>query len=49
MQRNQDTLGSCPECGEQLFPVHVLVEYETDEGVQYYAECPGCQTVVNPA
>lgn len=48
MQRNRDPLGSCPECGERLFPGHALVEYETDEGTQHFAECPGCYAVVNP-
>jgi len=48
MHQNEDSLGSCPECGEPLFPVHVLIEYETGTGTTHYVDCPNCVTVVQP-
>ncbi|WP_436927596.1 DUF7837 family putative zinc-binding protein [Halosimplex amylolyticum] len=48
MQSNIDPLGTCPECGSALVPADVIVEYETDNGHRYYAECPACETVVHP-
>ncbi|WP_436927591.1 DUF7837 family putative zinc-binding protein [Halosimplex amylolyticum] len=48
MQQSPDRIGRCQECGSALFGVPVLVEYETDDGLNYYAECPDCETVVHP-
>ncbi|WP_164471714.1 DUF7837 family putative zinc-binding protein [Halosimplex salinum] len=48
MHQSPDQLGSCTECGASVFEVDVLVTYETDDGRQYYAECPDCRAVVHP-
>ena len=46
MQRS--TLGCCPECEEPIPARRLLIEYETDEGPDAFAECPDCGDVVHP-
>ncbi|WP_436908982.1 DUF7837 family putative zinc-binding protein [Halosimplex marinum] len=48
MYQRSDQRGTCPHCSVALHAVTILVEYETDTGTRYYAECPDCGTVVHP-
>jgi len=49
MSEDEGLLGRCPECGEEISSVWVLVEYEKSDGSDgIWAECPGCETVVEP-
>lgn len=48
MTTNLSSLGSCPGCGAPIGRQHVLIEYETDDGPDLFAECPGCHEVVHP-
>jgi hypothetical protein len=48
MHQRSDPLGTCPHCGAALYQRDVLVEYDADANTRYYAECPGCETVVHP-
>ncbi len=42
-------LGTCPDCGETIRRIDVLIEYETTDGQPaVWAECPNCNTVVHP-
>lgn len=42
-------LGCCPECDERIPPGWLLVEYQKDSGeTGIWAECPGCDDVVQP-
>ena len=43
-----ETVGECPRCETTPSRHSVLVEYETDDGTRYYAECPECRDVVRP-
>ncbi|WP_449404868.1 DUF7837 family putative zinc-binding protein [Haloplanus natans] len=41
--------GRCPKCEEGIFTVHILVEYEKDDGTTgIWAECPVCNDIVSP-
>jgi len=43
-------VGDCPGCGERIPVAALLVEYDRGDGtVGRFAECPGCQDVVEPA
>lgn len=41
--------GECPRCGTDVPAFNVLIEYETDDGVGMFAECPSCRDVVAPS
>jgi uncharacterized Zn finger protein len=41
-------VGTCPECGEDIPSHRVLIEYETEDGPDMFAECMGCGEVVHP-
>lgn len=34
------TLGACPHCGVAISKTHLIIEYETTDGPDIYAECP---------
>lgn len=42
------TLGDCPHCRTRLGEAHLLIEYETGDGPDAFAECPDCAEVVHP-
>lgn len=41
--------GRCPVCAAAKRNRDVLIEYDIAAGRQAYAECPACESVVNPA
>jgi len=42
-------LGACPQCGREIPPAYLLIEYELeDDTVGQWAECPECEEVVDP-
>ena len=42
-------LGACPQCGREIPPAYLLIEYELeDDTVGRWAECPDCEEVVDP-
>ena len=46
---SRDRLGACPECGVSIPTGALLIEYERrDESPGRFAECPGCEGVVEP-
>ncbi|EMA31922.1 hypothetical protein C444_07600 [Haloarcula japonica DSM 6131] len=49
MSSQNPRLGGCPRCGEEIQHRHVLIAYETGDEPRYWAECPGCGDVVDPA
>lgn len=49
MTDDTQILGRCPNCGEQISLTWLLVEYEKADGTEgRWAECPGCDDVVDP-
>lgn len=49
MTKDNQLLGRCPECGAEIPPAWTLVEYEKEDGTEgIWAECPDCETVVDP-
>jgi len=49
MSNESEPLGVCPECGDEIHPYQVLVEYETEEGeTDRFVECYSCDEVVRP-
>jgi len=49
MNRNERTLGTCPNCGHLIRAVNELITYErSDNSIGIFAECPSCDEVVNP-
>ncbi|MDY6817698.1 MAG: hypothetical protein SVG88_03475 [Halobacteriales archaeon] len=48
MASNHQRIGTCPYCGAAIAPTNVLIEYETDDGVARFAECPECREVAHP-
>lgn len=48
MASNHQRIGTCPYCGAVIAPMNVLIEYETDDGVARFAECPECSEVAHP-
>jgi hypothetical protein len=48
MATKSATLGTCPECEETIPGGYLLIEYETTEGPEQFAECPDCRTIVHP-
>lgn len=49
MPPENSTVGTCPECGADISNYRVLIEYETDDGQDMFAECGECGEVVHPA
>lgn len=45
---NRNQFGLCPNCGSQIRPAQVIIEYETDTATRAYADCPGCREIVHP-
>lgn len=41
-------VGRCPECGADIPNHRVLIEYETEDGEDMFAECMDCGEVVHP-
>lgn len=42
-------LGFCPQCGCEVPAAYLLIEYETENGQPgRWAECPGCENVIDP-
>lgn len=48
MPETTERLGECPTCAVSLPSHRLLIEYETDDGLGRYAECPDCKDVVTP-
>jgi len=49
MNTDETTLDDCPDCGEEISEVWVLVEYQKEDGTEgVWAECPECDDVVAP-
>ncbi len=42
-------LGMCPNCGSDITRGYLLIEYDTEEGAERFAECPDCREIVHPA
>jgi len=42
------SLGRCPDCETEIPRAGVIIEYETGDGTEAYAECPDCRDVVHP-
>lgn len=42
------SLGRCPDCSGRIPRGYLLIEYETEEGSQRFAECPDCREIVHP-
>lgn len=49
MVSQRQPVGSCPECGADIPSYGVIIEYETDDGMDMFAECIECGEVVHPA
>lgn len=49
MSAQRSTVGRCPRCDEPIPRGRLLIEYETREGPDAFAECPDCRDVVHPA
>lgn len=49
METKSVTLGDCPNCGSEISHGYLLIEYETGQGSDRFAECPDCLDVVHPA
>ena len=48
MHTQQSALGTCPFCNASISEGYVLIEYETADGIDRWAECPACSEVVHP-
>ena len=48
MSSTRPPLGGCPHCGTEIPDYRLLIEYEINEGVGIFAECPTCREVVSP-
>lgn len=49
MPTDDSSLGRCPDCGEPISDVWLLVEYTKNDGTDgVWAECPSCEDVVTP-
>lgn len=48
MSETQETLGDCPDCDVSIPMSQLLIEYESSEGPDLFAECPECGGVVSP-
>ena len=45
-----DPLGACPQCGYEISPAYLLIEYESEDGTEgIWAECPEYAEVVDPS
>lgn len=42
-------LGACPNCGHDIRKRDELITYQrSDDSIGVFAECPSCETVVDP-
>ncbi|MFH5799031.1 hypothetical protein [Haladaptatus sp. CMAA 1911] len=41
-------IGTCPNCGGTITSGYLLIEYDTNEGQERFAECPSCAEIVHP-
>ncbi|WP_456071279.1 DUF7837 family putative zinc-binding protein [Haladaptatus caseinilyticus] len=41
-------LGVCPNCDDSITNGYLLIEYETESGLERFAECPNCREIVHP-
>lgn len=48
MASTQTILGTCPCCDAAIPDGWLLIEYETADGSDRYAECPECTQIVHP-
>jgi hypothetical protein len=49
MTSNNPVLGKCPQCDHEIQETWVMIEYETTDGDPgVWAECPNCETIVDP-
>ncbi|WP_246045817.1 Lar family restriction alleviation protein [Halorussus ruber] len=48
MSTQSPDLGDCPFCGSEIHNANVLIEYQSEDGTSFWAECPGCGDVVDP-
>lgn len=48
MVSQRPPVGSCPECGADIPDHRVIIEYETEDGSDMFAECAECGEVVHP-
>lgn len=48
MSVDRAALGDCPHCRTEIREIHLLIEYETGDGSDAFAECPDCAEVVHP-
>ena len=48
MSETQETLGDCPDCEAAIPTSKLLIEYESSDGPDRFAECPECGGVVSP-
>lgn len=48
MNDTRETLGDCPDCETAIPARRLLVEYESSDGPDLFAECPACGGVVTP-
>lgn len=48
MVAQNPSVGTCPECGAEIPNFRVLIEFETSDGQDMFAECGDCGEVVHP-
>jgi len=49
MPPETETVGVCPECGAEIGPGQILIEYEQEDRSRgLFAECYACEAVVSP-
>lgn len=48
MSETQETLGDCPHCETSIPGSRLLIEYDSSDGPDLFAECPECEAVVTP-
>lgn len=41
-------LGRCPYCEAEITSAQILIQYETVDSSETFAECPECLDVVHP-
>ncbi|EFW91671.1 hypothetical protein ZOD2009_12492 [Haladaptatus paucihalophilus DX253] len=49
MATESSRLGMCPNCGNSITSGYLLIEYDTEDGSERFAECPSCEDIVHPA
>lgn len=45
---NMHKLGRCPYCEAEISSAQILIQYETADSSETFAECPECLDVVHP-